>query len=116
MNLTEMHAVIDDCKYPGYFFTVTADARGATYLQAAYWEPDTVTSRMERQLTRRWFLSPEMTRSEITQTAFKCIITSHEHRVREWFKYRGNPIFGPHFNVDVLWKMCEAGSFDERKP
>jgi trehalose-6-phosphate synthase len=30
------------------------------YLQAGYDEPDVVTGVVERQLTRRWFLSPEM--------------------------------------------------------
>lgn len=115
MDLPQMIDVIADCSYYGYEFSIARDSRGAIYLQASYWEPDTVTLDVDRQLTRRWFLNPEMTRSEIVQTAFKCIMTSHEHRAREWFKYRGNPIFGPHFDVDALWSLCAAGSFDDRK-
>jgi hypothetical protein len=114
VNLEEMLDVLDCVSFPGYEFSVTMDGRGAIYLQAAYREADTQTMQAERQLTRRWFMSPEMTRSEIVSTAFKCIITSQEHRTREWFKYRGNAIFMPHFDVDALWELCAKTAPDAR--
>jgi hypothetical protein len=114
MTLDEMVGVVDKCHYPNYTLSVKQDTRGSVYLQATYWEPDTRTGENALQFTRRWLLSPEMTASEIVQTVFKCVLTSAEHRVREWFKYRNQPIFGPHFNVDVLAQVCGTDCFDER--
>lgn len=106
MTLEEMQQVIAECEFPHYTLAVTIDGRGAIYLRASYVEPDVHTGKQELQQTRRWFLSPEMTRSEIVSTAFKCVLTSAEHRVREWFRYRGRAVYGPHFNVDALWAIC----------
>lgn len=114
MTFNEMVDVIADCRHAEYEFSITEDRRGSYYLQASYLEPDTVTGEVERQLTRRRFLNPEMTRSEIVQTAFKCVMTSMEHRAREWFKYRGKPVFGPHFDVEALWELCESERFETR--
>jgi hypothetical protein len=106
MDFIEMTDLVAECKHHEYEFAVTRDSRGAIYLQASYYEPDTETGMVERQVTRRWFLSPAMTHSEIVQTAFKCVMTSMEHRAREWFKYRGKAVFGPHFDVEALWAIC----------
>lgn len=108
MTLEEMQQVIGECEFPHYTLEVAIDGRGAIYLRAAYMEADVATGKEELQQTRRWFLSPEMTRSELVQTAFKCVLTSAEHRVREWFRYRGRAVFGPHFNVEALWAICEV--------
>lgn len=114
LKLQEYRAIIGRCTFPEYEFKVEVDGRGATYLQASYYEPDTVTGEVEQQFTRRWFLSPQMANSEIVQTAFKCVLTSMEHRTREWFHYKGEPVFGPHFDVEALYKMCRAGKFVTR--
>lgn len=67
------------------------------------------------QKGRKWFLSPFMTDSEIVSTAFKAILTAEEHEVREHFKYRGQSIFGPHFNFDRLADLCaEPDALDVR--
>nr|WP_315206420.1 hypothetical protein [uncultured Albidiferax sp.] len=50
-----------------------------------------------------------MTPSEVVQTALKCVLTSLEHEARENFKYKGAPIFGPHFDVDDLAVLCADG-------
>jgi hypothetical protein len=72
MTLSEIADVVVECRHPEYEFSVTQDQRGAMYLQASYLEADVDTGKIETQLTRRWFLNPEMTRSEIVQTVFKC--------------------------------------------
>ena len=100
-------SIVDECSFPDYIFKVDVSRTGAVYLQATYMEPDTTTGDMELQYTRRWFLSPEMSRSEIVSTAFKCAITSMEHRTREWFLYNGKAIYQPHYDVDKLWEICE---------
>ena len=115
MNVSRMREVLALCSHPEYEFLVLVDGRGAIYLQGGYLEADTETGTVERQLTRRWFLSPEMTESEIVQTVFKCVITSMEHRVREWFRYAGNPVFAPHLDVHALWQICEDKKFSTRE-
>jgi len=114
MTIEEMASVIADCRFPDYQLIVTRDGRGEIYLQGFYVEADVKTGFLDRQATRRWFLSPAMTKSEIVQTAFKCILTSAEHRVREWFHYDGHAVYGPHFDVDALWELCERGNLDKR--
>jgi len=114
MNVQEIRAIVGLCTFPEYKFEVLVDHRGAMYLQANYVEPDTYTQAPERQFTRRWFLSPAMCKGEIVQTVFKCVLTSMEHRTREWFKYQARPIFGPHFDVDALWMICDESHLDYR--
>ncbi len=115
MSYEEMVIAVALCGYPGYEFLVRKDGRGEFYLQGGYMEPDTVTGEREWQLTRRWFLSPQMGQSEIVQTVFKCLITSLEHRAREWFTYRGQPVFGPHFDVEALVQLCKERRFVQRE-
>ena len=114
MTFDEMQDILHELSYPDYIFGIVEDSRGSIYLQAIYFEPDIVTGEEERQVTRRWFLSPEMVKSEIVQTAFKCIMTSMEHRAREHFKYKGQRIFGPHYDVEALVDLCKAKKLDYR--
>lgn len=99
---------VADCAFQDYTFKVVeSQTTGAVYLQGVYWEADTLTGKVETQFTRRWFLSPSMGKSEIVATAFKCALTSMEHRTREWFLYKGRAVYHPHYDVDALWAICE---------
>jgi hypothetical protein len=115
MNLKKANQLLELVTYPEYVITATEDGRGEMYLQASYMEADIYTEKPALQQTRRWFISPHMTKSELVQTAFKCIMTSMEHRVREHFKYRDALVFGPHFNVDDLCKVAKKRKLDRRK-
>lgn len=106
--INQASAWLRDVSYPGYTFQVR-EGHGGVFLQATYWDDDVVTGDHERQFTRKWLLSPHMTKSEVVQTAFKCVLTSAEHRVREWFRYLDTPIFGPHFDVDDLAGLKQRG-------
>ena len=107
MDLVEIANVVSRCSFPGYTFRIAADGRGAWYLQAHYDEPDSLTGAPSVQYTRRWFLSPQMAEGEIVQTVFKCVLTSAEHRTREFFRYMGRAVFGPHLNIERLWEIAE---------
>jgi hypothetical protein len=98
----------DEVEFNDYKFNITLNARGELYMRAKYPEADTYTGEPAVQVTRRWLLTPPMTKSEFIQTCFKCAITSMEHRTREAFKYKGRRVFGPHFDVDDLWRLCEG--------
>lgn len=106
-------------EFMNYRFTVR-DSHGGIFLQAQYMDADIYTGTPELQVTRKWLLSPHMTESEVIQTAFKCCLTSMEHRAREAFKFNGKRIFGPHFNVRDLAQICidreDAGSRQPAQP
>lgn len=106
MTIEEMRLIIANVDFPEYDFCVQASSHGFIYLQAAYFDDDTVSGKREIQKTRRWPLSPEMSESEIVSTAFKCALTSMEHKTREWFTYKGGAIYGPHYNVNNLLAVC----------
>jgi hypothetical protein len=83
-------------KYRDWDFYVSPDR---SYLQVRF------VADGEAQHGRKWKLSPHMTRSEVVQTALAAVLAAEEHEARERFTYRGEPIFGPHFDVDALWGL-----------
>lgn len=95
-------------EFTDYRFSVR-EGHGGVFLRASYMEEDVYTKKIAQQLTRKWLISPEMTDSEIVQTAFKCCWTSFEHRCRESFLYKGRRVFGPHFDIEDLVKLCKDG-------
>lgn len=117
-TLENLQAIVAECRFGDagldYAFSVQ-EIHGHFHLQAAYQDRCKVAGTVEVQTTRRWPLSPFMTKSEIVQTVFKCCITSMEHRCRESFQYRERRVFGPHFNVDDLWLLCSKGD-EQREP
>jgi len=106
---------LSEVRYLDYNFGLYDDGVGTAYLQANFPEADIVTGRIEQQFTRKWRLSEHMTKSEIIQTAFKCCLTSEEHRCREHFRYKGSAVYSPNYDVDELEKLCKAHKFDYRK-
>lgn len=114
MTLTEMAVVLDQVTVPDFSFELL-ERSGVLFLRGRYKEGDIVTDDVQDQFTRKWLLSEHMVKSEIVQTAFKCYLTSLEHRAREHFKYRGKRIFGPHFDVDALHAICVDQFLDYRR-
>lgn len=105
--------------FMNYRFSVR-ESHGGVFMQAQYMDADIYTLKHELQVTRKWMLSPHMTESEVVQTAFKCCLTSMEHRTREAFKFNGARIFGPHFDIHDLVQICrdreDAGSREPAQP
>jgi hypothetical protein len=118
MDACDARRILAEVKHPGYSFRVHgkfADGE-TTYLQGVFLAPDNDSPRVSRpQHTRKWLLSQHMTRSELVQTAFKCVLTSIEHEAREQFTYKGARVFGPHFDVETLVSACYAAAPDVRK-
>lgn len=112
MNAQEIRQILDTIEFPGYRFHVGGQDRH--YIQADFEQPCSITGRAEVQLTRKWYVSRSACKNEVVQTALKCVLTSVEHEAREHFKYRGRAIYGPHYDVDALHRICEAGELDYR--
>lgn len=103
MKAIEFQDTIDRCSCMDYTFRVFYDKQGFALLYATYLERDTVTQEVSRQETRKWYMSLlDTTPDQVVSTAFKCIMTSMEHRAREWFLYKGAPIYQPHQGVEEL--------------
>lgn len=85
------------------------------YLVIEFDEPCNVTGKPATQRSRKWLLSPHMTRSEVVQTAWLAVKTAMEHEMREQFLFRGEAIFGPHFDVGALINLCIAKAVDVRE-
>lgn len=102
-------ALLRMVEFEDYRFIVHLHSSETVQLYAEYDEADVYTRQGEIQRTRKWNLTPQMSDSEIVQTAFKLCLTSMEHRTREAFVYKGARIFGPHFNVDDLVQLCRDG-------
>jgi len=116
MTAFRVTEIMREVHFPGYTWLVHGEDR--TYLQSQFTAPDCKTGNPEPQFTRKWYISRESTKSEVVQTAFKCVLTSLEHEAREVFTYRGQPVFGPHFDVDHLaaaLAMNGRGVRDERE-
>lgn len=109
-----VYGVLEEVVFQNYMFLVTKEGDNF-FLKASFTAPCNKTGALETHKTRKWRLSKHMVKSEIVQTAFKLVLTSIEHEAREQFTYKGMPIFGPHYDVDVLVDVMKAGkSQDER--
>ena len=104
-HLPYVARVLRTIEFRGWTFSVNcSDDR--VYLYAGWSAPCNFTGgKEETQLTRRWLIRPEASRSEIVQTAFACVMTAMEHEIREQFLYNGRAVFGPHHDVDALWEI-----------
>lgn len=53
------------------------------------------------QHARKWYVSAHSTHTEVIRTAYKAVQTSLEHRLGEWFTYKGQRVCSPHRSLDV---------------
>ena len=111
LNIEQITEILCDVRYPGFEWHIRgdfADGRHVT-LHASFLavDNDMPIGKIEHK-TRKWLLSRHMTKSEIVQTALKCVLTAIEHEARERFTYRGERVFGPHISIDELLRLaCE---------
>lgn len=85
-------------------------------LRAEWMGPDAVTGQLEKQQSRWWPLSMYMVKTEIIQTALKCVFVAEEHEIREQFQYRlaegdascrWTSPFNSHIDIDTLARASE---------
>lgn len=110
MTLSEQQDLLKLVSYKNFEFFIRKSSYGYTYLQIEWNGLCAVKKIYERQYSRRWLISPAMTKSEIIQTAFKAVLTAEEHEVRESFTYKGQAIFNPHFDCDKLTQFDFSGN------
>lgn len=108
LTFDEICAVVSRVSYKNWDFHVVR-GNDRYYLQLKWRTNDNYREGEYDSYSRKWLLSPHKSPSEIVQTCLKAVLTAEEHEARELFKYRGRPIFGPHFDVEQL-----VANFDER--
>lgn len=109
MTYHDLCSILTLVTFPGYTWKVRS-VGDRFWFQGVFTAPDCRTDEPAEQFTRKWYISQESTRSEVVQTALKCVLTSVEHEARENFRYRGFAIFGPHHDVEQLVQIKQ----DER--
>jgi hypothetical protein len=101
---------------PDYRFEVEIDKKdpqGRVYIQLWHTRPDAVTGATGEGRGGKRYLSPHMTDSEIVRACLGACLAYEEHEVREFFRYRpdgeaeARPIFGPHGDVNMLWRVAD---------
>jgi L-rhamnose mutarotase len=105
----EILAILSEVSFMDREFHL-GEKNGVLFLQMRYMDKDVDTGQLEEQFCRKWQLSRYMTKSELVQTAFKAALTSQEHIAREFFRYKGAAVFGPHYDVDQLVELCQSKS------
>lgn len=85
--------------------------------QLVYDEPDVEdpSGLPKKQASRKWYISPYSTKTEIVETAYAACLRSMKHIVREWFLYKGRRVMSPHFDVEARVELCDLNKYDVRE-
>lgn len=107
---------IDDFEFGDWDFYLRFK-NDVPYLQIKFMAPDNMNPDSEPYLQscRKWMLSYYMTDDEVVGTAWKAIEAAVLHEAREQFKWKGEPIFRPHVDPQVLWEISRANKVLKRE-
>jgi hypothetical protein len=112
-TLSTLQAFVQRIHFEGYGFRVLEKGDGFL-LQGEYTEDDVETRNPELQRTRKWYISPHMTQTEVVDTCFALCERSMRHRCREHFTFDGLRIFSPHIPLHA--RVAFAGLPGDRRP
>jgi hypothetical protein len=104
--------LVTDITYKdGYFITVRLSPEGRLYMQVICQRKDAVTGEMGVGKGGKCYLSQFMTDQEIVQNAFGLFKAYEEHECREFFKFRGRRIYGPHISLEALIEVADRTTY-----
>lgn len=120
-KLTKEHiqACLNDVEFQDRKFHLIEKVPGEVFLiQMSYMEPDVdhPENGPVEQKTRKWYISPYMTESEIVETCWAMVLRSQQHVASEHFKYRGRRVYSQHFDVHGRMYLCDHNCLDVREP
>jgi hypothetical protein len=115
MTKEDIEQIISRIKFQDREFRILEKGDGFL-LQMRYMEPDVnqPNSLPVLQSTRKYYLSPFMTVSEIVETAWLMVQRSQLHIASEHFTYFSHRVYSQHFDVDARMGMCIRKLFDHR--
>lgn len=105
-----LQRTLNDVTYKDWALSILQDPHrsSAPYLQWHFRAACAKTGMVEKQGSRKWYLSPHMTESELVQTAFAAALQAEEHECREHFQYTGRRVFNPHIAIHALLSVCDV--------
>ena len=102
-----------ECGDFDFMLRTTGESR--PYLQIQCDDRCTVSGEEYKWHGRKWFLSYHMTDSEVVQTCWLAAKTAMEHELREKFRWEGQTIFRPHFDIRALHEISRTNRIDKRE-
>lgn len=117
LTIEHIREALKDVSFKDRKFLVMEKGDGYL-LQMSYMEEDVVnpgTGAVE-QKTRKWYVSPYMTESELVETCWAMVVRSQMHVTAEHFMYKGRRVYSPHFDVNARIQLCDEERFDCREP
>lgn len=107
--------IVNRIKFMDRSFRVLEKGNGYL-LQLEYYEPDidNPTGPTTLQRSRKWYISPWMTETEIVETAFTAAARSMYHITKENFTYMGERVYSPHIHIDDRLEIAMRRTFDRR--
>jgi hypothetical protein len=116
MTRKDVEEIVSQVKFMDRTFRLL-DKGDGWLLQMQYMEPDVDKPGSEPvlQSTRKWYVSPFMTPSEVVETAWACVIRSMCHVASEHFTFRGRKVYYQHLDVQARIDMCDLYDFDGRE-
>lgn len=102
MTINDIREIRTYIQYKNWWFAVGSAGELGNWIQWRFFAPDSDSGETKIQHCRKWLVSSHATRSEVIQTAFKAALSAEEHECRELFKYCGESVFAPHFDVHEL--------------
>jgi len=105
MSFEEIQAIAADITFNDW--TIYVGRKGeAIYLQIRADGEDNMNPGEKMTWSgRKWQLSEYMVKSEVVRTAYKAVMCAMEHEVSEQFRYKGEPIYDPHMDVEKLLEL-----------
>jgi len=113
-SFEEIEEIVKQISFRDWRFSITHYFNRGILLVAEFNAPCAVTLEPGVQRSRKWPISPHMTKGEIVQTALLAVRVAVEHEMREDFKWRGQAIFGPHFDIELLHELCAVNGTEYR--
>lgn len=105
------HLVADDITYKaGYRLRCEIDQKdpqGRLFYQVECHRPDALTGVMGIGHGGKAYLSEHMTMSELVRKAMSLFLAYEEHECREFFRWRGAQVFGPHISIEALASIAD---------
>lgn len=87
------------------------DTEDRIWFEVVHLRPDAITGEPTWGHGGRRYIGPTTTRSELVRAIFEAFLAYEEHEVREFFRYRGVQIFGPHIDVDALAEVADRTDY-----
>jgi hypothetical protein len=117
LSRADIEKILEDVSFQDREFLLL-DKGDGFLIQMAYMEPDVEHPEEGPvvQKTRKWYVSPFMSESEIVETCWAAVQRSQLHIASEYFMYRGKRVYSQHFDIYARLYLCDHNCFDAREP